>query len=30
MDGMRMNHGYSSKGLCFNEEPNINTTSFFF
>jgi len=29
MDGMRMDHGYSSKGLCFNEEPNIDTTSFF-
>ena len=28
IDAMKMNHGYSSKGLCFNEEPNIKAIFF--
>jgi len=29
IDVMRINYGYSSKCLCFNEEPNIDTTKVF-
>ena len=28
MDAMRLNHGYSSEGLCVDEEPNVDTTRF--
>jgi len=28
IDAMRLNHGYSSEGLCVDEEPNVDTTRF--
>jgi hypothetical protein len=28
MDAMRLNHGYSIKGLCVDEEPNVDITRF--
>jgi hypothetical protein len=29
MDLKRMNRGYSSKGSCVDEEPNVDATRFF-
>jgi hypothetical protein len=29
IDAMRINYDYSSKCLCFNEEPNIDATKVF-